>query len=284
MTPLRQRMLEDMKIRNLSANTQKRYVDRVAAFAKHFGKSPDLLGPEDVRAYQVYLTQDKKLSSSTMNVTVCALRFLYQVTLQRWWAIDRINFARTGRKLPIVLSPEEVIQFFQAIRGMKYRAVLITAYAAGLRVSEVTRLKVADIDSKRMAIRVEQGKGQKDRYVMLSPRLLTLLREYWKEYRPSPWLFPGRTPDQPISSASVRQVCLEAGLASGLTKRVTPHILRHSFATHLLEAGTDLRKIQVLLGHRSPTCTARYTHVAIQNIQQTKSPLESLPDIARVCP
>ena len=284
MAPLRQRMLEDMRIRNLSVNTQKRYVDRIAAFAKHFGKSPDLLGAEEVRAYQVHLAQDKKVASSTMNVTVCALRFLYQVTLQRRWAIDRINFARTGRKLPVVLSPEEVIQFFQAIQGMKYRAVLITAYAAGLRISEVTRLKVIDIDSKRMAIRVEQGKGQKDRYVMLSPRLLTLLREYWKEYRPSPWLFPGRRPDRPIAPASVRQVCREAGLASGLTTRVTPHLLRHSFATHLLEAGTDLRKIQVLLGHRSPACTARYTHVAIQNIQQTQSPLENLPDVARVCP
>lgn len=278
MTPLRQRMLEDMRIRNLSAHTQKRYVDRVAAFAKHFGKSPDRLGPQEIRAYQVYLTEERKLSTSTLNITVCALRFLYRITLRRRWDIERIPLARREKKLPIVLSLDEVAQFLRAIESMKYRAILITAYAAGLRIAEVTRLKIPDIDSRRMIIRVEQGKGRKDRYVMLSPRLLPLLREYWKAYRPSDWLFPGRVAGRPIAANSVRLVCNKARLASGLKKQITPHTLRHSFATHLLEAGTDLRKIQILLGHRSPSSTARYTHVAIQNVQQTRSPLDDVPD------
>ena len=276
MTPLRQRMLQDMQIRNLSPNTQKRYIDRVADFAKHFGKSPEKLGPEDIRSFQLHLIQERKLSSSTLNVTVCALRFLYRICLHRDWVIERIIYAKREKKLPIVLSPEEVVLFFNAIRGAKYRAILMTIYAAGLRISEAAQLKISDIDSKRMTIRVEQGKGQKDRYVMLSPRLLNILRQYWKLYRPSHWLFPGKSADCPVSPASVRQVCREARLASGLTKEVTPHTLRHSFATHLLEAGTDLRKIQILLGHKSLVSTSRYTHVAIQNIQKTTSPFDNL--------
>jgi len=278
MSNLRQRMLEDMRIRNLSGNTQKRYLDRVAAFANYFGKSPEQLGPEDVRAYQLYLIQGKRLSASSLNVTVCALRFLYGTTLGRKWEIERIRLPRREKKLPVVLSPDEVAQFFQAIRSVKYRAVLMTAYAAGLRVSEVSRLKVSDIDSRRMAIRVEQGKFRKDRYVMLSPKLLAVLREYWRVYRPKYWLFPGRETNSPISPKTVRQVCREAWPACGLKKRVTPHCLRHSFATHLLEAGRDLRTIQVLLGHKSPASTARYTHIAIGGIHKTPSPLDSLPD------
>jgi len=234
MTGLRRRMLEDMRIRNLSENTQKRYLNRVAAFAKHFGKSPEQMGLEDVRAFQLHLIQDKGLSASSLNVTVCALRFLYGVTLGRKCDIERIRLARRESKLPIVLSPTEVAQFFRAIRGVKYRAILMTAYAAGLRVSEVSRLKVSDIDSRRMTIRVEQGKRRKDRYVMLSPRLLAVLREYWRSDRPSDWLFPGKGTDRPVSPTTVRQVCREACLACGLKKRVTPHTLRHCFATHLL--------------------------------------------------
>ena len=174
MTKLRQRMLEDMQIRNLSKVTQKRYLDRVAAFAKYFWRSPDQLGPEEIRRYQVYLMTDKKLSSSTLNVTVCALRFLYTVTLKRGWDIDRIPHARREKKLPVVLSPEEVVQFLRAVSNVKYRTILVTAYSAGLRVSEVTRLKVRDIDSSRMIIRIDQGKGRKDRYVMLSRKLLEI--------------------------------------------------------------------------------------------------------------
>jgi site-specific recombinase XerD len=278
MTQLRQRMLEDMQIRNLSPNTQIRYLSRVAAFAQYFGKSPEQLGPEEIRKYQLHLIREKKVSFSHLNVTVCALRFLYRTTLRRQVDIDRIPFPKLEHKLPVVLSQEEVAQFFQAIESRKYMVILVTAYAAGLRISEVAHLKVSDIDSQRMTIRVEQGKGRRDRYVMLSPKLLTLLRDYWRQDRPSHWLFPGRSTQHPISPATVRHVCRAAWLASGLRKPVTPHVLRHSFATHLLEAGTDLRTIQVLLGHRSPASTARYTHIAIPNVQRTCSPLDSLPD------
>jgi site-specific recombinase XerD len=269
-------MREDMKIRNLSPGTQEVYIGQVAAFARYFGKSPDQLGPEEIRRYQLYLVEAKGLSSSAINVTVCALRFLYRITLRRTWDIERIPLARREKKLPEVLSPEEVTRFFQAITSTKYRALLMTAYAAGLRISEVTRLRVADIDSRRMTIRVQQGKGRKDRYVMLSPRLLALLRDYWKAYRPLDWLFPGHG-QHPLAPMTVQRVCNKAWRASALRKPVTPHTLRHCFATHLLEAGTDLRTVQVLLGHRSPTTTARYTHIAIPNIQQTRSPLDSLP-------
>ena len=276
MTPLRRRMLEDMRLRNLSENTQKRYQDRVAGFARHFGKSPELLGPEEVRSYQLHLLQ-RGLSSSTLNVTVCALRFLYRVTLQVPWDVKRIPHLKREKKLPVVLSQGEAARFLQAIRNIKHRSILMTAYASGLRICEATRLKVSDIDSRRMAIRVEQGKGARDRYVMLSPRLLLLLRQYWKVERPSTWLFPGRSPQRPISPNTVRQICREARRDSGLGKRVTPHILRHSFATHLLENGTDLRTIQLLLGHKTPASTALYTHVAAHRIHQTESPLEALP-------
>lgn len=278
MTPLRQRMIEDMKVRNLAQGTQQSYVNHVAAFARHFRKPPVRLGLEEIRTYQIYLAREKKFSPSTMNVAVCALRFLYGVTLQRNWDIRRIPLAKREKKLPVVLSPDEVVQFFQAVKSMKHRAILMMAYGAGLRIAEATRLRIPDIDSRRMTIRVNQGKGHKDRYVMLSPKLLLILREYGKVYRPSDWLFPGKDPDRPITTGTVRKVCPKARVAAGLGKRVTPHTLRHSFATHLLEAGTNLRIIQILLGHRSPSTTARYTHVAVRNIQQTSSPLDALPD------
>jgi site-specific recombinase XerD len=279
MTYLRQRMIEDMQIRNLSLNTQKRYLDHVAAFAKYFKKSPEYLGLDEIRVYQLHLVQIRRLSSSSINIAVCALRFLYRITLRRDWHVERIVLARREQKLPIVLSAHEVVKFFHAIDSIKYRAILMTAYAAGLRISEVLGLKFADIDSSRMTIRVAQGKGKKDRYVMLSPKLLAILRTYWKIARPSVWLFPGQDQTQPLSPSTVRQVCQWAYRAAGLKKKVTPHTLRHSFATHLLEAGTDLRTIQVLLGHKSPVATARYTHIAITNISKTSSPLDSLPDL-----
>lgn len=278
MTKLRQRMLEDMKICNLSAHTQKRYLDRVAAFAKYFGRSPELLGPEEIRRYQLYLIREKQLSASTLTVTVCALRFLYGTTLRRDWSIERIPMPRVERKLPIVLSQEEVVHFFQAVHSLKYQAIFSSIYAAGLRVSEAANLKVADIDSQRMTIRVEQGKGRRDRFVMLSPRLLEILRKYWKAARSSVWLFPGQVKDQPISPTTISMVCRKISLESKLSKRISPHILRHSFATHLLENGVDLRKIQVLLGHRNPASTALYTHIAVHNVQHTYSPLDSLPE------
>jgi len=276
MKELRMRMLQEMQLRNLSQNTQKRYIDRVSDFARHFGKSPEQLGPEDVRSYQLYLIQERKLSSSTLNVAVCALRFLYGVCLKQDWNVERIIYARRERKLPIILSPNEIVQFFQAVKSTKYRVLLMTIYSSGLRVAEVTQLKISDVDSKRMTIRVEQGKGKKDRYVMLSPELLDRLRDYWKMSRSDKWLFTGKSTDSHVSPASVRHVCRIASLESRLIKRVTPHILRHCFATHLLEAGTDLRIIQMLLGHKSPASTALYTHVAMQSIQQTESPMDRL--------
>jgi len=258
MTPLRQRMIEDMRVRNLSPNTQQLYIDRVAKFARYFGKSPELLGPEDVRTYQVHLIHQKRASSSMLQQTVCALRFLYRNTLGKEWALPYIPTPRREKKLPVVLSQEEVSRFLDNLPNLKHRALIMTAYATGMRVSEVVSLRAADIESDRMMIRVEQGKGRKDRYVMLSPNLLELLRAYWKITRPTDWLFPGQRPGTHLTTKRVLQVCIKAGAAAGLTKRVTVRALRHSFATHLLDAGANIRVIQILLGHRSLRTTARY--------------------------
>ena len=276
MTPLRRRMIEDMRVRNLSPNTQQLYIDRVAKFARYFGKSPELLGPEDVRAYQVYLIHQKRASSSMLQQTVCALRFLYRNTLGKEWALPYIPTPKREKKLPVVLSREEVARFLEHLPNLKHRALIITAYATGMRVSEVVSLRAADIDSDRMMIRVEQGKGRKDRYVMLSPNLLELLRAYWRIARPADWLFPGQRPGTHLTAKRALQVCIKAGTAAGLTKRATVRALRHSFATHLLEAGANIRVIQVLLGHRSLRTTAKYTHVSRETICSTSSPLDQL--------
>ena len=238
MTTLRQRMIDDLRVRNRSLRTIETYVAQVAHFARHFGRSPELLGPEEVRQYQVYLVNERHVSWSNFNQAVCALRFLYRHTLERDWAVTHIPFPRQPRKLPVVLSQAEVQCFLDAIKKLKYRALLTTVYAAGLRLSEATHLQVADIDSQRMMIRVRQGKGQKDRDVMLSPTLLELLRIYWRIERPKTWLFPGRTLDESISLTAVQRACQRAGRDAGLTKPVTVRTLRHCFATHLLEAGT----------------------------------------------
>jgi site-specific recombinase XerD len=284
MTPLRRRMIEDMQLRNFSPHTIRAYVDRIAQFARHFGKSPALLGPAEVRSYLVHLVQQRRVSWSHYNQTVAALRFLYRVTLGREEALPRIPCPRQPKRLPVVLSPEEVIRFFRAVPGLKHRALLMTAYAAGLRISEVVALRVEDIDSHRMVIRVRQGKGRKDRYVMLSTRLLEILRHYWKAARPSDWLFPGQIPGRPITVGSVHGICAEASRAADLGKHVTVHTLRHSFATHLLEAGTDIRTIQLLLGHRNLKSTALYTHVAPAALEATQSPLDRLDPLPPVEP
>jgi integrase/recombinase XerD len=276
MTPLRQRMIQDMQLRNFAPGTVSVYVNCIARFARHFGKSPELLGPEDVRAYLLHLIEQRRPSWSYYNQNLHALRFLFNVTLGRDWVLEHIACPKQPKRLPVVLSPNELTRFFAAIAGLKYRAVLMTAYAAGLRVSEVAALRVEDIDSHRMVIRVQQGKGRKDRYVMLSPKLLELLRTYWKAARPRTWLFPGRDPNRPITASAVIKACRRARRAAGLEKRVTVHTLRHSFATHLLEAGTDLRTIQVLLGHHSPRTTAVYTHVSPAAVRSTTSPLDRL--------
>ena len=276
MTTLRQRMIDDLKVRNRSSRTIKTYVAQVANFARHFGKSPELLGPEEIRQYQVYLVEQRHVSWSYFNQAVCALRFLYRHTLGHDWAVAHIPFPRQPRKLPVVLSQAEVIRLFDAIRSLKLRAMLMTAYAAGLRLAEVTHLQVSDIDSERMVIRVRQGKGQKDRYVMLSPTLLELLRLYWRAERPTSWLFPSKRKEQPINHSVVQRACHQAGLDAGLTKDATVRSLRHSFATHLLEAGTNIRIIQTLLGHSSVSTTQRYTYVSNKTVRATESPLELL--------
>ena len=279
MTSLRQRMLEDMQVRGLSPCTQRTYVSTVARFARHFGRSPARLGSEQVRAYQVYLTNERRLAPSSLISAVAALRFLYRVTLQKRWAIDDaiIPAPKKPQSLPVVLSPEEVTQFLDGVKAAKHRAVLTTCYAAGLRIAEAVSLTVADIDSERMVLRVANGKGQKDRYVMLSPKLLEILRTWWQVKRPRHWLFPGERPEKPITPEAVRYACRVAARRAGLAKPVSPHSLRHAFAVHLLEAGTDLRTIQLLLGHRSLQTTARYLLLATSTVCSTASPLDLLP-------
>ena len=277
MHPLRQRMLDDMQIRNFAPGTQQAYIRAMANFAQPFGRSPDQLGREEIRAYQIYLAQEKQVGWGAFNTTVSALRFFYRTTLEKDWRIDLIPFPHRERKLPVVLSPDEVQRFFAAIPSLRHRAMLVTAYAGGLRVSEVAHLQVTDIDSRRMVIRICQGKGHKDRYVMLSPRLLKLLRIYWKAAHPKTWLFPGRDVEGPISRRGIAWACQQAPLSAGLNKDVTVRSLRHSFATHLLEGGTDVRTIQLLMGHASLRTTALYMHVASTTINSTRSPLDSLP-------
>lgn len=279
MTPLRQRMIEDMKVRNLAHRTQIAYVTQVARFAKYFDKSPEVLGPVEIRTYLVYLINEKHVSWSLFIQTCCALKFLYRVTIPRDWHIEKIPFPRKVKKLPVVLSVGEVARFLDAIPNLKHRAILMTAYSAGLRTSEVVRLRVKDIDSERMVIRIEQSKGNKDRYVMLSPKLLALLRSYCEVVHPKEWLFPGKDPNRPVNQTTVQKAAQMASLAAGLRKRATVRALRHSFATHLLETGANVRVIQMLLGHRSLQTTALYTHVSSSTVCATSSPLDLLPTL-----
>jgi len=262
MTQLRQRMIADLRIRNYSPRTIECYVRCVAAFARHFGRSPADLGPAHIRTYQTHLIEQKRSSWSAFVQAVCALRFLYGTTLGRPGVVEDIPLPRQPKKLPVVLSRDEVARFFAAIPNLKHRTVLMTMYAAGLRLLEALHLRVADVDSARQCLRIEQGKGQKDRYTLLPPTLLEQLRTYWKATRPaSLWLFPGRDRQQLLNATAVQRQCGPAAGRAGLAKRVTTHTMRHCFATHLLEAGTDLRTIQQLLGHRSLQTTALYLHV-----------------------
>ena len=279
-TALRQRMIDDMTVRNLAPATRELYVAAVAAYALYFHTSPALLGPADIMAYQLHLIRDRGLSYSSRNIAVCALRFLYGITLGKEWAIKHITRAKSEKSLPEILSLDEVAQFLDCIANIKHRAMLVTAYGAGLRLSEVAALRVADIDSKRMMIHVVKGKGRKDRYVMLSPKLLAVLREYWKVVRPAHWLFPGADANDPITAGAIGKACSKAWRDSGLSKKVNLRMLRHSFATHLFEGGANIRTIQVLLGHRSLNTTAIYTHVSSSTICATKSPLDMLPESA----
>lgn len=275
MTPLRQRFLDDMRMRNLSPHTQDAYVRAVAQFARHFNQSPDQLGREHIREYLLHLIKLGR-AWDTYNQARCALHFFYRITLGKDWPLEQLPCAKVPKRLPVVLSRDEVRQFFTAARRLKARAMLMTAYSAGLRASEVVGLRVEDIDSPRMLVRVRQGKGQKDRYVMLSPVLLETLRAYWRKDRPADWLFPGPDRAKPVKAVTFARVCAGVGRRSGLSKHVTPHTLRHSFATHLLEDGVDIRTIQTLLGHRSLRTTALYTFVAPEKVAATRSPLDAL--------
>ena len=278
MTVLRQRMTEDMQVRNLSPHTQASYLQQVSLFARYFRTSPDALTPEHIRTYQIYLTNEKKLAANSIYTAVAALRFLYRVTLKKEWTFgEDIPLPKKPQKLPVVLSPEEVVHFLSCVDCGKHRVILTICYAAGLRISEAVRLKAAAIDSARMVVRVEQGKGRKDRYVMLSPLLLEILRSYWMAVRPKEWLFPGIHDDRPITKDAVEAACEKAHRFAGLSKPVTPHSLRHAFAVHLLESGTDLRTIQLLLGHRSLATTAKYLRIATNKVCSTSSPLDLLP-------
>ncbi len=275
MSPLHRRMIEDMTIRNLSRSTQQSYVYAVAKFSRHFNRPPDRLGMEDVRAYQLHLV-GQKYSWTHINQVACALRFFYGITLGQKEAFERIVTGKDPEKLPPVLNSEEVVRFLEAVAGLRNRVALTTAYAAGLRIGEVVRLKVAAIDSERMLLHIESGKGGRDRYAMLSPRLLEILRAYWKRAHPRLWLFPGQEPGSHVSVGALQSACRAARRRARIAKRVTAHSLRHSFATHLLESGTDIRIIQVLLGHSHLETTARDAQVATGLIAGTPSPFDRL--------
>src|SRR6201988_3626196 len=274
-SPLRQRMLDDMSVRHFGEKTRKDYIRAVKNLTLFLQRSPDTASNEDLRRFQLHLAE-QRVGAPTINSTVSALGFFFTVTLDRADAVRHLTFVHEPRKLPLVLSPEEVARFLEAAPGIKYKAALSVAYGAGLRISEVVALNVSDIDSKRMMLRVEQGKGRKDRYAMLSPVLLELLRDWYRIGRPQGWLFPGRDPVNPMSTRQLTRACHAAAHMAEITKRVSPHTLRHSFATHLLEQGIDVRVIQVLLGHAKLETTALYTRIATNTIRAVMSPLDRL--------
>jgi site-specific recombinase XerD len=274
-SPLRRRMIEDMTIRKLAPKTQQGYIRNVKAFAAFLGRPPDTASREDVRRYQLHLASSGA-GTPKINSAVSALRFFFDMTLDRADIAKHLSFVHEPRKVPVVLSPAEVARFLEAAPGIKYKAALSVAYGAGLRVCEVVSLKVSDVDSRRMMLRVEQGKGRKDRNAMLSPQLLELLRDWYRIAQPQGWLFPGQNPINPMTTRQLTRACHAAAHIAELTKRVTPHTLRHSFATHLLEQNIDIRVIQVLLGHAKLDTTALYTRVATKTIREIMSPLDRL--------
>jgi len=286
MTALRKRMLEDLRIRNYAPTTVECYIRSVAEFAQHFNKPPDQLGPEEIRSWQLFLLNEKRVKLSTYIQAVCALRFFYQNTLHRRIDIDRIPLPRYEKKLPVILSKAEVKAVLEAPKNLGHRAMLATMYGAGLRVSEVTGLKVSDLDRERHVIWVRGGKGHKDRQVMLAEPLRDVLAAYWRWKRPTDWLFPGKNPDCPIATNSVFRACKKAALQAGIRKPIHPHSLRHAFATHLLDDGVNLLVIQTLLGHEHLKTTARYLHLSDSAVRSARSPLETLGslDLVRTIP
>ena len=276
MTPLRRRMLEDMQLRNFASETQRNYIHHIKGMAQFYQTSPERLDLEDIREYQLHLLNEKEHSPQAVNQFVSAVKFFCRVTVETVWPENALPRVRVPHKLPVILSPAEVDAFFRHVGTLRYRAALMTAYGAGLRVSEVVRLKITDIDSERMLIRVEQGKGRKDRYAMLSPLLLKAMRAWWRVERSQDWLFPGSVSGRHMDAATLQLVCRQAAELAGIAKRVRVHTLRHSFATHLLDQGVDLRVIQELLGHTNIDTTARYAQVSPRLVAATKSPLDQL--------
>jgi integrase/recombinase XerD len=274
-SPLRARMIEDMSVRKFGEKTQKDYIRHVKTFSTFLGCSPATATGEDLRRYQVHQSKEG-IPPATMNGSVAALRFFFRVTLNHPELGRHLTLVPLPERLRVVLSQEEVAQLLEAAPGVKYKAAFSVAYGAGLRVSEVAHLKVSDIESKRMLLRIEQGKGRRDRHAMLSPRLLALLQDYWWVAKPRTWLFPGKDPLLPITTRQLHRVVCETAEAIEINKRVTPHVLRHSFATHLLDQGVDIRVIQVLLGHAKLETTAIYTTVALKVLRSVTSPLDRL--------
>jgi len=275
MESLCEKMIEDMRIRDFSIHTQKAYVRYVRKFIKHFGRSPTQINLNDIRDYQVYLINEVKVKVGTLRMIVSALRFLYGVTLMMPWVVIDIPFPKKRKTMPRVLSREQVDQLLKSIKNIKHRTILTTCYAAGLRLAEAIHLRIEDIDSKRMTLRVRQGKRRKDRFVPLSKKLLKLLREYWHVQRPATWLFPsGTRPDHHLSRRTVARIAVKARNDCKLPIDVTTHTLRHCYATHLLEAGVEIRTIQVLLGHGCLRSTAHYTHLSTSGVLGTKSPFD----------
>jgi len=276
LSPLRRRLIDDLRLRNYAPRTIETYVARVAHVAKHFGRSPDTLSPDDIRAFQLHLLE-RKVSWSTFNQTVCALRFLLGTTLGRPEQLPLIPYGKRSKTLPSVLSPAEVVRLLEAAKPGRERVRLQTAYACGLRLGELLHLQVGDLDSARMVVHVRHGKGGKQRLVPLSPRLLDILRAYWRQYRPAIWLFPGATPDRSLNQSSVQRRFQQIVRDAGLRKHASMHTLRHSFATHLLEAGVDVVTLQKILGHADLQTTAHYLHLRSDRLRQTPSLLELLP-------
>lgn len=276
MSELRQQMLADLRIRNYAERTQEIYITRVAEMARHFKRSPDQLSGEEVRDYLRQLKEGRRVSRSAFAQVIGGLRFLYRVTLDRPDMVPHLPYPRLKRRQPVVLSAEEVVRLLGTIGNLKHRTVALVLYGAGLRINEALALELRDVDSARMVLTVRHGKGDLDRQVTLSSVLLEALRVYWRAYRPSSWLFPGRKADERLTPSAIQRAIKAARLKAGIAKPATPHSLRHSYATHLMEAGTDLRVIQTLLGHRSLRTTAIYTHVATERVRGTRSPLDAL--------
>ena len=276
MKSLRELMKENMELRGYSQKTQSIYLRHMERLVEHYGRLPAQISEQEIRDYLYYLLDERKLSDSSLNSAYSGLRFFYETTMGRAWDVTKLPRTKKRKRLPVVLAGEEIKQLLNVTSNLKHRTILMTTYAAGLRVSETAHLKITDIDSKRMQIRVEQGKGRKDRYTLLSDVNLALLREYWREYKPVIWLFPSHSLDRPITTRSIEKIFERAKQKAGITKPATVHSLRHSFATHLLESGTGIYHIQLLLGHTSPKTTSRYLHLTRQDLLKIVSPLDSL--------